>query len=154
MILQNFLAQSLVTRVANRDDTKMLTYMLRHCWIALVFLIASFTGWAQTKITVGKPYEVIDSPSKYYFSQNGQIMTLKVDKKDIIIQKMDARSLTLKSIKVYDDFPGNYVIEKVTEFKNHYYLFYSTYEDDKEMLSSAARLILRKGSLPGKVKMF
>jgi hypothetical protein len=117
--------------------------------IFTIFLFAiSFSTRAQTKVTVGRPYEVIDSPNKYYFTDRGEIMTLKVDKGDIIIQKMDAKSLVFKSIKVYDDVPKGYVIEKVTEFKNHYYFFYSLYENDKEMLYSR-EIDFAKGEFQG-----
>ena len=125
--------------------------MSKHTWIALLLVATFFTAGAQLKITVGKPYEVIDSPSKFYFSENGQILTLKVDKKTVLLQKLDAKTLTFKSLKSYDDFPKDYVIERVTEFKNHYYLFYSTYEDEKEMLYSR-EIDFTKGEFIGKGK--
>ena len=135
----------------NRDHHKLLTFMSKHTWIALLLVATFFTAGAQLKITVGKPYEVIDSPSKFYFSENGQILTLKVDKKTVLLQKLDAKTLTFKSLKSYDDFPKDYVIERVTEFKNHYYLFYSTYEDEKEMLYSR-EIDFTKGEFIGKGK--
>lgn len=125
--------------------------MWKNNWIILVFLVVSSVSWAQPKVTVGKPYQVIDSPSKYYFAERGHILTLKVDKKSIIIQKMDAKTLAFKSIKVYDDFPKDYVIEKVTEFKNRYYFFYSIYEDGKELLFSR-EIDFAKGEFIGKGK--
>ncbi|WP_276374626.1 hypothetical protein [Chryseolinea sp. H1M3-3] len=125
--------------------------MLKHTWIALMLVGASLTSSAQLKVTVGTPYEVIDSPSKYYFSERGQILTLKVDKKRIILQKMDAQTLAFKSLKVYEDFPKDYVIEKVTEFKNRYYLFYSLYENDSELLFSR-EIDFVKGEFIGKGK--
>lgn len=123
--------------------------MTKHTWLVLIWITASFTARAQTKITVGKPYEVIDSPSKYYFSENGEILTLKVDKKTVLLQKLDARTLAFKTLRTYEDFPKDYVIEKVTEFKNRYYLFYSTYEDEKEMLFSR-EIDFAKGEFIGK----
>lgn len=125
--------------------------MLKYPWAALVLVAVSLTSSAQSKVTVGNPYEVIDSPTKYYFSERGQILTLKVDKKSIILQKMDAKTLTFKSLKVYDDFPKDYVIEKVTEFKNRYYLFYSLYKDDTELLFSR-EIDFAKGEFTGKAK--
>ena len=110
--------------------------MSKFACIALILVAATFTAGAQPKITVGKPYEVIDSPSKYYFSEKGQILTLKVDKKTILLQKLDAKTLTFKSLKTYDDFPRDYAMERVTKFKGHYYFFYSIYEDEKEKLFS------------------
>lgn len=129
--------------------------MRKHIWLILLLLVISLTNWAQPKITVGTPYEVIDSPSKYYFSENGHILTLKVvskaDKQGVILQKMDAKTLTLKSLKSYEDFPRGYEIERVTEFKNHYYLFYSTYEEGMEMLFYR-EIDFAKGEFIGKGK--
>ena len=110
--------------------------MWKSNWILFVLVGAASISWAKLKVTVGEPYEVILSPSKYYFSERGDILTLKVDKERIVIQKMDAKTLKFKSVKVYDDFPKDYVIENVVEVQNRYYFLYSIYENDKELLFS------------------
>jgi hypothetical protein len=103
----------------------LLTVLLACVW---------FCGYAQPNVTLGKPYAVIDAEGKYYFSKGNEIMSVKVDKKTITIQKYRADNLTFQKIKLYDDFPKNYVVEKVTRVQDRYYVFYSSYDGDNEQL--------------------
>ncbi len=109
--------------------------MIKHLSLIAVFIILhSLGGLAQSKVTVGKPYEVIDAPTKLYFARGGEILTVKVQKRNVTIQKLNSIDLTFKKIKLYDDFPKGTTIEKITQFKNRYFLFYSLYEDKHEQL--------------------
>lgn len=112
--------------------------MIKPLCFIVVFVIPSLLAVSQPKITVGKPYAVIDADSKYYFSSKGEILTVKVTPKAkaIILQKMNAEGLTFQKIKLYDDFPRDFQVEKITEFKNRYYVFYSLWENDEEQLFS------------------
>jgi hypothetical protein len=110
--------------------------MIKHLSFIAVFIIFhSLGGLAQSKVTVGKPYEVIDADTKLYFTRGGEILTVKIDKKkNVILQKLNSVDLTFKTIKMYDDFPKGAMLEKITQFKNRYFLFFSLYEDKLEQL--------------------
>jgi hypothetical protein len=108
--------------------------MLRLRVFVFLLSIWSFTAFSQAKITVGDPYDVVDAQSKYYFTENGEIMTVKVDKKEIIIQKMSAKTLKFLKVRAYDDLPKDFMLESVLQFKDRYYVFYSLWEDKTEQL--------------------
>lgn len=108
--------------------------MTRFLCLIFILTINTFSVVAQPKVTVGKPYAVIDAESKYYFTANGEILTVKIHRKAVFLQKMNARDLSFIKIKMYDDFPKDFQIEKITEFKNRYYVFYSLWQDDQEQL--------------------
>ncbi|MBT1709955.1 hypothetical protein KK062_17045 [Fulvivirgaceae bacterium PWU5] len=125
--------------------------MLRLRVFVFLLSIWSFTAFSQAKITVGDPYDVIDAQSKHYFTENGEIMTVKVDKKDVIIQKMSAKTLKFLKARVYDDFPKGFTLEQVLQFKDRYYLYYSLYEDKQEQLF-ARELDFAAGTFKGAAK--
>lgn len=118
--------------------------------IISVILIAFFSlkASAQTSITVGAPYVVVDASSKEYFAQGKEIMSVKVDRKGVTIQKFQSDNLAFKTIKLYDDLPKNWVVEKVTQFQDRYYLFYSYYDGEKEQLFSR-EIDFRQGQFKG-----
>ncbi|HTH31550.1 MAG TPA: hypothetical protein VL946_09370, partial [Lacibacter sp.] len=105
-------------------------------FLCLIFILTIHVSAVvgQTKVTVGKPYAVIDAESKYYFTANGEILTVKIHRKAVFLQKMNAKDLSFIKIKMYDDFPKDFQVEKISEFKDHFYLFYSLWQDDEEQL--------------------
>ena len=80
---------------------------------------------------VGEPYQVYDSPKKFYFEKNGEVLSVKPWKKYVVIQKLDASALKLISKKEYSDFPDNYVVEGMVETQNKYFMFYSSWSGRK-----------------------
>lgn len=108
--------------------------MLRYIFLTLISLIIVFNGLGQAKVTVGQPYQVIDADGKYYFTHNGDILTVKLVKRTAILQRLNAKTLKFQQTRMFEDFPKGYVFEKITEFKNRFYLFYSYWEDEKEQL--------------------
>ncbi|SKC72765.1 hypothetical protein [Ohtaekwangia koreensis] len=108
--------------------------MVKHLCVVFLFVIHALAVHAQSKVTVGKPYAVIDAESKYYFTNNGEILTVKIHKRAITLQKMNAVNLSFQKIKLYDDFPKDFQLEKITEFKDRYYFFYSLWENEEEQL--------------------
>lgn len=108
--------------------------MTRFLCLIFILTIDALTVAAQTKVTVGKPYAVIDAEQKYYFTADGEILTVKIQRKAVFLQKMNARDLSFIKIKMYDDFPKDFQLEQITEFKNRYYVFYSLWQDDQEQL--------------------
>lgn len=108
--------------------------MMKYFYLAALMAISPLYAWAQPRITIGKPYAVIDANDKTYFTEKGQILTIKMDKKDVILQKLNAVDLTFQKITLYDDFPKESQIEKITKFNGRYFVFYSLYDDEKENL--------------------
>lgn len=103
----------------------------------LLLLVATFYSYGQKELssdysfTVSEPYQVYDSPKKYYFSDGNQILTVKPWKKSVVLQKFDVSNLKQISVKEYEDFPDNYVVEGMEQLQDKYYLFYSSWTGKK-----------------------
>ncbi len=74
---------------------------------------------------VGQPYPVIDARSKNYFSEDDELLTVKITAKAVFIQKFNLTSLSFISEQSYDDFPEKYEPEVIKKIKGKYYYFYS-----------------------------
>ena len=109
---------------------------MKHFLAAVLLALVVLKGFSQPAVSLGKPYVVIDADSKYYFARGKEIMSVKVDRKSVTIQKFKSDELGFQKIKLYDDFPKNSVIEKVTQFQDKYYVFYSYYDGENEQLFS------------------
>lgn len=99
--------------------------------------------------TLGTPYKVIDAGSKYYFSKGDEIMTVKIDGKEIIIQKLSAKTLSFIKLQAYESMPKGSVIESINEFAGRYYIFYSLWEKPFEQLY-AREIDFASGQFVGK----
>jgi len=103
-----------------------------------LFILSTWTLNAQTvsskEITyeIGTPYPVVDAQSKDYFERNGTVITVKVRKKDIVIQKLDAASLKFQSVRIYNDLPKDFVQESILQIQGRLYYFYSVWDRSKE----------------------
>lgn len=125
--------------------------MLRCIFLTLIsFIIYVNFSKGQAKITVGQPYQVIDSPDKFYFQDKGNILTVKMVKRTIILQRLDAKTLKFQQTRIYEDFPKGFQFEKITKFDNRLYLFYSHWEDEKEYLFAREIDIATCGMKPAK----
>ncbi len=122
--------------------------MMRTCALVLVFLCCYAVSYSQAKVTIGSPYGVIDAQQKYYFPKNGQILTVKMQKRNVMLQKLDAKTLKFLQIRTYDDLPKDIVVEKVMEFNDKFYLFYSLYEEKTEQLF-AREIDFKNGTFKG-----
>ncbi len=85
---------------------------------------------------LGTPYEVIDAPEKYYFNQGTEIISVKMEKKDIHIQKFDGKMLKQLNVREVTDMPEKYVHEGFVEIPGKVVFFYSLYDksNKKEQL--------------------
>ncbi len=99
----------------------------------LLLLTVTFYSYGQKELsadysyTVSEPYQVYDSPKKFYFSDGNQILSLKPWKKSVVVQKFDVSTLKQISVKEYEDFPDNYVVEGMEQLQDKYYMFYSSW---------------------------
>ena len=98
-------------------------------------ILIPYVSYSQADVSIGSPYRVIDAEDKYYFHQDDEIMSVKINNA-ISIQKFNAQNLRFQKIKVYDDMPNGHVIERVMEFNNRYFVFYSLWDrkNEKEQL--------------------
>lgn len=120
--------------------------------ILLALLLNAGISMAQKELskdysyTVSNPYEVYDAHEKNYFSKNDQILTVKIQRKEILIQKFDAKGqkVVFKSKKLYElkkIFPKNFQLEEVKEVGDKFYLFYSSWDGDNDTEQLFAREI-------------
>jgi hypothetical protein len=83
-------------------------------------------------ISTSKPYEVVDARSKYYFSQGDNVLMLKIQRKEIIIQKYNVIDKKLTKRKSFPMLEKGAVIESMNEIDDNYYLFYSLWDKPNE----------------------
>lgn len=109
--------------------------MIKYC-IVLLLTFPLFSS-AQTDVSLGAPYRVIDG-SKYYFKKGNEAMAVKFHKDEIFIQKFDVQKLSFVKVRTYDDLPKNFEIEKIAEYNGRYFFFYSVWDksNEKEQLFS------------------
>ena len=95
---------------------------------SILFLMA-FTAFAQKELskdysyTVSEPYKVFDADEKHYFAKDGELMTVKLDKRDVLIQKFrnESEKPAFTGEKLYEDFPKNIQFEDIIEFNDKFY---------------------------------
>jgi hypothetical protein len=124
--------------------------MTKNLFFLMGFIIAPFIAFAQTDITVGPPYRVIDAGLKEYFYNENEILTIKIDGKRIFIQKLNAETLKFIKETEYEDMPDHSVLLDLTEFNNRYYLFYSLWDKPNQIEQLFAREIdFARGTFTG-----
>jgi hypothetical protein len=97
--------------------------------VLLLFSVLLHGQNSNVKITVGQPYKVIDAWDKEYFYDNDEIMSIKlVDDNLLIIQKFNS-DLTFIQQSEYKDMPEDASILKYDKYGDHYYLFYSLWDE-------------------------
>jgi hypothetical protein len=108
---------------------------------------------------VSAPYKVFDADEKLYFYRDNQILTVKIDNKEILLQKLESGSekIVFKKEKLYESkkiMPKNFQVEGVEEFSGKYYFFYSSWDgdNDKEQLY-AKEIDFAKGEFAGEDKL-
>ena len=110
--------------------------------IVLLLLLISFNSYSQKSLSsdydysISQPYQSIDG-EEYFFNYNDEIIIVKRDKKNVIIQKFSTDKPTeLKHTEysISDIFPKNWVMEGVEQINDVIYFFYSSYEG-KETLN-------------------
>lgn len=104
---------------------------------------------------VSEPYTVFDAKEKIYFTKGNEVMALKLDGKEVLIQKFNSDKPAFIKEKLYEKFfPKNYSFEDVLELAGKYYLFYSSWDGDKdkEQLFSV-EIDFGKGEFTGEQKL-
>jgi len=83
---------------------------------------------ADTSVRKGIPYRVQDASERHYFSKGNEMLTIKVRGRFIIVQKFNTTTLKELSSKEFEHFPKPFVIEKIMEFNNRYFVFFSVWD--------------------------
>ncbi|HSD13867.1 MAG TPA: hypothetical protein VLB74_04395, partial [Flavobacterium sp.] len=128
--------------------------------LLLLVLFCCQTYAQQSLITnhsykVSEPYRVFDAAEKIYFSRGNEVLALKLDGKEILIQKFDSEKPSFIKEKKYEKyFPKNYSFEQVMEVNGKYYFFYSSWDgdNDKEQLF-ATEIDFAAGEFTGSPKL-
>jgi hypothetical protein len=92
------------------------------------YLLAQVGTIKKYSFEVGVPYDAFSTDYNYFFSQGDNLMSVKVDDREIIIQKYDAYELVQKTLNRYKVLPKGATVLGVYEHESSYYLFYSIYE--------------------------
>lgn len=94
--------------------------------ILLVFLSADLCAYAQfdATITTGTPYPPLGYSWSDFRKGNVIVMVKKVDK-GIVLQRLNAQTLTQERAMHYNDFPTGYEIERIAEIGKEAYVIYS-----------------------------
>jgi hypothetical protein len=98
----------------------------------LFFII--FPAASQKKITIGKPYPVTGAETRFYFVDGGEILVVKELSESIVLQKLDAASLTLQKTKICRDFPKDFHINEIQKIKGRYFTFYTIWVKGNQQL--------------------
>ncbi|MES2734121.1 MAG: hypothetical protein V4714_20405 [Bacteroidota bacterium] len=113
--------------------------MKKRSTLLILLLLIQVVTFGQVKlsknltVTLGTPYPVIDARSKYYFHQGDEMLSIKITKKEIILQKLNDKKLSFIKVKAYDDMPDNYEVERIFKLGKRYYLFYSLWDKKNEV---------------------
>lgn len=74
---------------------------------------------------ISEPYKINDTKNREYFSKGDEILAVKYHKNKVFLQKYNSATLEFVSVKEYNDFDGNIVVESLLEVNSTYFLFYS-----------------------------
>lgn len=146
--------------------------------LLLLALIVTGLGYAQKELskdysyTISKPFKGLkeNNPMSFsaykilynrkdYFYKNGEVMVFKLNKDDILIEKINvsgdkASFIKDKQYKIKDLFEKNFQIEGVIEFAGKYYFFYSSWSGDNKQEQLYYREIdFNKGEFVGENKL-
>lgn len=77
---------------------------------------------------LGKPYTVIDAPSKNYFAVPDGLVAVKVDGNKYFLQKMSGETLSQVCMKEVRDLPKGHALETFVEMEGRIFLFYSMWD--------------------------
>ncbi|MDF2454597.1 MAG: hypothetical protein K0R51_590 [Cytophagaceae bacterium] len=93
-----------------------------------ILLFLCYSSIAQTQVTLGTPYAVVDAGFKTYFEQDNEILTVKVAGRKVTLQKLDAVKLTFIGIHTYEDMPDGFQLENVMEHHGRHFVFFTVWD--------------------------
>jgi hypothetical protein len=75
--------------------------MLKKSILSLLILCLHFNSFSQPKITLGKPYEVIDGQLRLYFYKDNELLSVKKDGPRLYLQKFNLATLSHVSMNEF-----------------------------------------------------
>jgi hypothetical protein len=115
--------------------------------LLLATLVLTQEIYAQSAVLFGPPYATLHASYKNYFQKGNEIIALKTEGKNVVIQKFDSVNLSLISSKSFDDFPAGFQIEYSTIMGGKYYFFYSLADKKNKSVQLFSREIdIEQGS--------
>lgn len=129
----------------------------------LSILILGITLGASAQKTLSKdyeykvsaPYDEVDAEEKYYLSGDGKFISVKVDKRDIYVQRYNTDKPGLASEKKYEDaYPKNAVVERILFINGKAVLFYTQWDGKNKIEQLYVQEIdMDKGEFSGPAKL-
>lgn len=127
----------------------------------VVLLLLSANNYAQKTLSkdyeykISAPYEEVDANDNYYFSGDGKLISVKIDKRDVYVQKYDTDKPALISEKKYKDaYPKNAVVERILFINGKVVLFYTQWDgDNKKEQLYVQEIDMDKGEFKGEAKL-
>lgn len=106
----------------------------------ILFLGMSLTTVAQDKIEtsdefeckMSTPYQVVDAWVKSYSAKDGNVVSFKMSKGKVTLQKFDSPNLNQEFFKVYEDFPKGTVYEDDIDTEDNVYILYSVWDRENQ----------------------
>jgi hypothetical protein len=129
--------------------------------LCILALCAGFHSKAQKTLSkdyeykISEPYEEVDADDKYYLSGDGKLISVKIDKRDIYVQRYNTDKPGLASEKKYEDaYPKNAVVERILFINGKAVLFYTQWDgsNKKEQLY-IQEIDMDKGEFDGPAKL-
>ncbi|MNJ85922.1 hypothetical protein D3C87_34040 [compost metagenome] len=114
---------------------------IKHLVTAGIFTILAVTSFSQDgkiptsgefKYTCGEPYPVVDAAIKSYAAKDGNVISFKMSKEQVVIQKFSGDAFREVSNEVYEDFPKGTVYEDDLETEDYVYLLFSVWDRANE----------------------
>ncbi len=114
-------------------------------FLTIFYIMTLSQGYSQKTLAtnysykVSEPYRVFDAKEKFYLAKGNEVMALKFDGANTMLQKFDSDKPAFIKEKKYEKFfPKNYLVEKIIEISDKYYFFFSSWDSDnnKEQLFS------------------
>ncbi|WP_338732075.1 hypothetical protein [Mangrovimonas cancribranchiae] len=115
--------------------------MKKNIVLLILSLFLGLTVYSQSNNTsseysyeVGKPYEVIDGKRKF-FVHNDKMVAIKMRRSSVYVQQFNTNSLEETIRKEYKEdyfLPKNYHPERMLQFNDKIYFFYSSWSDETQ----------------------
>ena len=117
-------------------------------FVCVLLLFAPTLAQAQlADVQLGTPYPVKDAGIKHYYEKNNEVLTVKIDGDEILLQKLSTDKLIEISRTTYEDFPKDFSYERTVEYHGRYYVFYTLYDKKAKVQQLYSREIdFKKGA--------
>ena len=114
--------------------------MKKLCYTLVLFALVLVQGNAQETLSsdyaykASEPYSTFYAREKLYFAKGNEVLALKIDETEVLIQKFNSDKPAFIKAKKYEKyFPKNYSFETALEMDGKYYFFYFSWDKSREV---------------------